>query len=351
MAAPPGTTAPRRRNNNIPDTYLELMKPDENWTNLQDSTERRKIQNRLAQRAYRRNMRDRAIEVKMLREELQRMREGASSNEQCQSIREDSAPSVQTHTSPVSSTSSEAKNTQCSPTITIAPKEDSAGVIDSQLLTPCTRLQEADWMGGYSEAWPESCDGADTLGDGPFQVPSTATGILGGSEVPTAMHVPTSASSKFPAARIGSVLPLVEPDVMQRPRMPVPSCPLCGSCPVVTTKGYVHTRAVDSPGRNARSFNVDKLVRQLAAGSSQPIPNAGEPLLHLAVAGGHIDMLQYLLENGNVSVDARDSAGYTPLQRAVMTGRTDMVALLLQAGSKRDEFGASMTSWRHVKGA
>lgn len=33
-------------------SYADLMKPDEDWTKLPDASERRKIQNRLAQRAY-----------------------------------------------------------------------------------------------------------------------------------------------------------------------------------------------------------------------------------------------------------------------------------------------------------
>jgi hypothetical protein len=33
--------------------YADLMKPDEDWRNLPNAAERRKIQNRLAQRAYR----------------------------------------------------------------------------------------------------------------------------------------------------------------------------------------------------------------------------------------------------------------------------------------------------------
>jgi hypothetical protein len=34
-------------------SYADLMKPGENWDDLADATERRKIKNRLAQRAYR----------------------------------------------------------------------------------------------------------------------------------------------------------------------------------------------------------------------------------------------------------------------------------------------------------
>ena len=33
-------------------SYADLMKPDEDWRVLPDAAERRKIQNRLAQRAY-----------------------------------------------------------------------------------------------------------------------------------------------------------------------------------------------------------------------------------------------------------------------------------------------------------
>lgn len=59
--------------------------------------------------------------------------------------------------------------------------------------------------------------------------------------------------------------------------------------------------------------------------------------MHLAVAGGQIEVLRFLLTSCQLSVNVRDSAGYTALQRAVMSGRTDMVALLIRAGANVNE--------------
>lgn len=47
-----GTASPRS-GRPLTTSYVDLMKPDEDWRNLPDAAERRKIQNRLAQRAYR----------------------------------------------------------------------------------------------------------------------------------------------------------------------------------------------------------------------------------------------------------------------------------------------------------
>jgi hypothetical protein len=96
-----GTSSPRS-GRPLTTSYADLMKPDEDWRNLPDAAERRKIQNRLAQRAYRmykppsrqlsyncvgtdgtdlvfpllgRNMRDRTKEVEKLKKQLQQLQE------------------------------------------------------------------------------------------------------------------------------------------------------------------------------------------------------------------------------------------------------------------------------------
>jgi hypothetical protein len=63
----------------------------------------------------------------------------------------------------------------------------------------------------------------------------------------------------------------------------------------------------------------------------QPRPHTS--ILHLSIASGNCDILKMLLQADEIYIDEEDSAGYTPLQCAVMAGRADMVALLLEHGA------------------
>jgi hypothetical protein len=65
----------------------------------------------------------------------------------------------------------------------------------------------------------------------------------------------------------------------------------------------------------------------------KPLPETTAPLLHFAVAGGNLETLRLLLQRYDVSINGRDNTGYTALQRAVMCGRTDMAAMLLDRGA------------------
>lgn len=74
----------------------------------------------------------------------------------------------------------------------------------------------------------------------------------------------------------------------------------------------------------------------------KPLPETTAPLLHFAIAGGNVETLRLLLQRRDVNINGKDNSGYTALQRAVMCGRTDMAAMLLERGAavERDD------SWR-----
>ena len=54
--------------------------------------------------------------------------------------------------------------------------------------------------------------------------------------------------------------------------------------------------------------------------------------LHYAATGGHLDVMQLLLEK-NAYIDAASPNGSTPLMMAAMYGTTDAVKLLLESGA------------------
>lgn len=64
-------------------------------------------------------------------------------------------------------------------------------------------------------------------------------------------------------------------------------------------------------------------------------------LLHLAVAGNHVETLQVLLQDRRVVIDEKDNEGFTALQRAVMHGRSEAVKLLLERSAKNTVGGCS----------
>jgi hypothetical protein len=54
--------------------------------------------------------------------------------------------------------------------------------------------------------------------------------------------------------------------------------------------------------------------------------------LHLACAGGHIELVRFWLDKG-AEIDARDKSGTTPLGDAIVSARLDVVECLLRAGA------------------
>lgn len=160
------TTIPLRCTRPQSISYADLMKPDEDWRNLPDASERRKIQNRLAQRAYRksdptialipissltlhapgRNMRDRTKEVERLKKQLQQLQEAQdTNNSDANSVSSSNATSEQDGSTSGRSTPSQ---------------HDTAFSIE---LSSPPAILGSEWTGSYFQAWPHTPQQDDDL--------------------------------------------------------------------------------------------------------------------------------------------------------------------------------------------
>ena len=62
------------------------------------------------------------------------------------------------------------------------------------------------------------------------------------------------------------------------------------------------------------------------------VDDEGNTLLHWAAAGGHLEIVRFLLENG-ADVEARSRDGFTPLHSVAQEDHADVLELLIQKGS------------------
>lgn len=68
---------------------------------------------------------------------------------------------------------------------------------------------------------------------------------------------------------------------------------------------------------------------------------SGNTALHFSSANGHIDILNFLVQNG-ATVDAKNTSGSTALHYAAMTGQLEAVETLLRGGASpiiENDFG------------
>ncbi|CAJ2500774.1 Uu.00g036270.m01.CDS01 [Anthostomella pinea] len=361
-----GTASPRS-GRPLTTSYVDLMKPDEDWRNLPDAAERRKIQNRLAQRAYRRNMRDRTKEVERLKKQLQQLQETMSSD----------------------------------PSTTPPPEHELASGGRSPSSLGETATGGSRRMSGYVQTWPhtsgtEQMGGLALTSTGETSVNFDAAAFF--PQLQSHDVVPEMASAATSSRRTRALTSSVTPGPARHqshlrsnsiPPIYTSNCPSPMPWPPASTAGghdsnsfHVYSNpeemslyhlespyALDDgtatatayatspdsdlnspaswspldrktstrPGSSslASTFLSNVSVAELSE-MQNSLPETSAPLLHFAVASGHMDTLRLLLQRYDVNINGRDHTGYTALQRAVMNGRTDMAALLLERGAVVD---------------
>ncbi|KAI1424455.1 hypothetical protein F5Y12DRAFT_444545 [Xylaria sp. FL1777] len=405
-----GTSSPRS-GRPLTTSYADLMKPDEDWRNLPDAAERRKIQNRLAQRAYRRNMRDRTKEVEKLKKQLQQLQEIVSGDSSTTPPPEQEL--VSGGRSPASSES------------TPAPHNIEPASVPATTPAADESRQVSDYMQTWSHSHgTEQLNGLGLIADGDTPMVFDASPTYY-SQIPSSNDVvPELPAASSLGRRTRAVTTTIAPGSIQHhppPRShsmsatfssncssPLPwgvssaegheALPMSAGWVATNTGDYMAELTLCSTSFNSMYGNADELSLynpesvysledSLAAstayatspgsdlnsaggwpavdrkpitrpGSSsvastfmtnvkvgevpdmpKPLPETTAPLLHFAVAGGNVETLRLLLQRHDVNINGKDNSGYTALQRAVMCGRTDMAAMLLERGAavERDD--------------
>ncbi|KAE8422256.1 hypothetical protein BDV36DRAFT_291437 [Aspergillus pseudocaelatus] len=253
--------------------YKDLMKPDEDWTNLTNSAERRKIQNC-------RNMRERTDEVQRLKARIREL-EGTQESTSLDAFL-DALPS--TDSNPLGAFGHDSD----------LNSEGQCGGGDKRTVYTNTRPPLASSMRSGQDQFQGK-------GDTPVLSPP--------------------------------FLPSQNPQFVTRAGKP--------STALVENDRFLTDNAeqyFSSTQPVTRSIIVDSNVSQKPGSEKQSelslSPSCGHPsLLHLAVESGNADTLHLLLRDYGMSTTRRHGAGYTPLQRAVLCGRTDLVSIFLEHGN------------------
>ncbi|KAF7563655.1 hypothetical protein G7046_g479 [Stylonectria norvegica] len=280
--------------------YADLMRPDEDWRGLGDPSERRKIQNRIAQRAYRRNMRERANKIEELKEQLRTYEEF-----HLQTAQDDDGVYAQKRDPPSTLPPNKRGVEGWCPPQQVTPPE-----VPSKERFHTTFPSESQFSRVQQQSYPAPVE------------QQTANSPRPGSRQRMDWAPSSSQRTVTEAPTPGPTHPM-EGGTKSDGIMPLSSADL-------STTGYEDF-----------DFDLAELVNKGQQSTS---------LLHMAVAGNHIDTIKVLLQDERVMIDDKDSDGFTPLQRAVMHGRSEIVKLLLEHSANTGPVRGGDLTLRAVSG-
>ncbi|KAH9904931.1 hypothetical protein F4778DRAFT_780099 [Xylariomycetidae sp. FL2044] len=314
--------------------YADLMRPDEDWRSLRNTAERRKIQNRIAQRAYRRNMQRKTSEVESLKKQLHILQKAGARNPY-PSPRAGSPGEQQQDKE-----NGPLQQENIDPSLwTTFPEHTTHPDISPIDLDPALLGQVADGR----------TNSRATTTQGIMSPPTRSTrNNSSGSSRSSVLAVEDTLTPTSPWPQLGQdvvdIADLSAFCMTGNPSLPPESDATRGAGSIMFSELSGLSSPVDEfPFDASQPFGQPAQQQQQQQLPPLPAAPTPAPLLHLATAGGHVETMKVLLRDADISINERDDAGFTPLQRAVMLGRTQIVSLLLEHGAdvSCDELGGS----------